>query len=304
MESVHLIYPLFVRPGGGDPEPIPTLPGVFRYSEAGIADAAASAFEKGVPAVLLFGLPRKKTADGREAYSPASAVVHALRSIRRKVPEMILVTDVCLCAYTAHGHCGVLKGSDVDNDRTVEALGRVALAHAEAGADVVAPSAMMDYQVAGIRGALDEEGFTSVAILGYGAKFASGLYGPFREAAESTPAFGDRRSYQLDDRNAREAQREIALTADEGADIVLVKPAQPCLDVLARARARLDVPLAAYQVSGEYAMIKAVAEQGWIRESDAALESLRSIRRAGADFIVTYFAPEVRGWIRNGGAAP
>jgi porphobilinogen synthase len=291
-----MVYPVFVRPGSGTPEPIESLPGIFRDSESTVAKRVSDANQNGVPAILLFGLPKRKTPDGREALTATSAVPRAIHAIRRRSPEAIVLTDVCLCAYTSHGHCGILRGREVDNDRTVDALGRMAVAHAEAGADLVAPSAMMDHQVGGIREALDDAGFSSVGIVGYGAKFASVFYGPFREAAESVPAFGDRRSYQLDDRNARAAQRQIALTVEEGADLVLVKPALPCLDVLATARTRTDVPLAAYQVSGEYAMIRAAARAGWVSERDAALESLRAIRRAGADVIVSYFAPQVQAW--------
>jgi porphobilinogen synthase len=261
-----------------------------------VNQAARRAVAQGIPAVLLFGLSQKKTPEGRGAYQANSVVAQSIRALRKEFADLLILTDVCLCSYTTDGHCGVLRNRDVDNDRTVDLLGRMSLIHAEAGADLVAPSAMMDHQVAGIRAALDTAGFSDVGILSYAAKFASALYGPFRDAADSTPAFGDRRGYQLDDRNARDAQREIELDVAEGADIVMVKPAMPCLDVIARAKASVNVPVAAYQVSGEYAMIKAAAEHGWIDERAAILESLRAIHRAGADLIVTYAALDFSRW--------
>ncbi len=296
-----LIEPIFVRPGGGPAEPIPSLPGVFRRTPADAAVHAAGAVEDGVGAVLLFGLPRRKDPRGREAARPDSAVASAIRAIKARQPGALVITDVCLCAYTTHGHCGILRKGEVDNDATLPALARVAVAHARAGADLVAPSAKMDHQVAAIREALDAAGFADVGVLAYSAKFASAFYGPFREAADSAPAEGDRRGYQLDVRNAREALREIEVDLAEGADLVMVKPALPSLDILARARARFDVPLVAYQVSGEYAMLKAAAARGWLDEGRAARESLAAIRRAGADLIITYYA---RAIAREGTEAP
>jgi porphobilinogen synthase len=284
------ILPLFVRATDGPPEPIPSLPGVARHAPDDAAARAEEAFRWGIRSVLLFGTARGKSPDGREASEPDAAVPRALRAIKARVPDLVAVADVCLCGYTDHGHCGVLRGESVDNDSTLRRLGRVAVTYAEAGADLVAPSAMMDHQVAHLREALDSAGHTETGILAYAAKFASSFYGPFRDAADSAPSFGDRRSYQLDIRNAREAEREVDLDVREGADLVMVKPALPCLDILARVRPRVPVPLVAYQVSGEYAQIKAAAERGWVDERAAVEETLTSIRRAGADLIVTYFA--------------
>ena len=296
----QLVLPIFVREGKGAPQPIPSLPGIERYSVEDAADLAARATDDGIGAVLLFGLPRAKDPKGSEAFSQGGVVPRAVRATKDVCPKAIVVTDVCLCAYTTHGHCGVLRGDSVDNDATLPLLARMAVAHARAGADVVAPSAMMDHQVATLRRALDSAGHEETAILAYAAKFASAFYGPFREAADSAPARGDRRGYQMDVRNAREALQEIATDLDEGADIAMVKPALPALDVLARARARFDSPLAAYQVSGEYAMIKAAAARGWLDERAAIEESIHAIRRAGADLIVTYFAREMARWQREG----
>ena len=290
VELSRLILPVFVKPGGGPPEPIASMPGVLRYSAEGVGKLARELDREGVRAVLLFGLPRRKDARGSEADSPRSAVATALRTFRKVSPEIVRFSDVCLCAYTDHGHCGVLQGRTIDNDASLERLASIARVHAEAGADYVGPSAMMDHQVLALRSALDSDGYADVGILAYAAKFASSFYGPFREAEDSTPSFGNRRSYQMDPRNAREALAEIDQDAEEGADILMVKPALPCLDILARARARVDRPLAAYQVSGEYAMIKAAAERGWLEENAAIRESLTAIHRAGADLIVTYFA--------------
>ncbi len=295
----RLVYPLFVRPTAGGPEPIRSLPGVARLSVAGAVDTVGECLEEGIRSFLLFGLPRRKDLRGSEAWSESSAVARAVRAIKTAHPASIVATDVCLCAYTSHGHCGVVKGDSVANDETLPLLARVAVAHARAGADVVAPSAMMDHQVGTIREALDDAGFSHTAILAYAAKFASAFYGPFREAADSTPEFGDRRGYQMDPRNPREALREIESDLKEGADVAMVKPALPYLDVLARARERFDVPLAAYQVSGEYAMVKAAAERGWVDERAAATESLAAIHRAGADLIVTYYAREFARWARE-----
>lgn len=299
LSARQLVYPIFVRSGGGPPQKIPSLPGVERHSVEGAARLAARAVDEGVGAILFFGLPKHKDPRGSEAWAPDAAVPRAVRATKEIRPEAIVATDVCLCAYTSHGHCGIFRDGSVDNDATLPLLGRMALVHARAGADVVAPSAMMDHQVAALRSALDREGFPDTAILGYSAKYASAHYGPFREASDSAPKSGDRRAYQMDPRNAREALREIALDLEEGADIAMVKPALPCLDILARARARFDVPLAAYQVSGEYSMIKAAAARGWIDERGVALETLGAIRRAGADLIMTYYARQFAAWQRG-----
>ena len=286
----RLVYPVFVRPGGGSPDPIASMPGVVRHGAERLDGLARELEAEGVRGILLFGVPRHKDRTGSEADSPRSAVATALRTFRRVAPGIVRFTDVCLCAYTTHGHCGIVRGRVIDNDATLPRLAAIARAHAEAGADFVAPSGMMDHQVLTLRESLDAAGQSEVGILAYAAKFASTFYGPFREAEDSTPSFGDRRTYQLDPRNAREALRELAQDADEGADVLMVKPALPYLDILARARARFDGPLAAYQVSGEYAMIKAAAARGWLDERAAVDETLTAIRRAGADFIVTYFA--------------
>jgi porphobilinogen synthase len=288
----HLVLPLFVwdRHDLEGPAGLPAL--MRRGVEATVAEAGRS-FSRGVRAVLLFGLPRSKDAEGSEAWNPSGPVPRAIREIKRRFPELTVIADVCLCEYTHHGHCGVLAGNRIDNDETLGRLGRAAVAYAEAGADLVAPSAMMDHQVAAIRTALDDSGQDRVGILAYAAKFSSALYGPFRHAAGSAPAFGDRRSYQMDSRNRREALRELRLDAREGADVLMVKPALPYLDVLTQARAEFDLPLAAFQVSGEYAMIKAAAERGWLDERAAVTETLLAIRRAGADLVITYFAAEL-----------
>jgi porphobilinogen synthase len=295
-DSGRTIYPIFVRPGTAARERLPSMPGLFRYSAEEGARHAGEAFDAGVPAVLLFGQSGRKDPRGREAYSAESAVANCVRTIKRHWPELVVITDVCLCAYTDHGHCGVWVDGAIDNDATLGILEKVGVAHARAGADFVAPSAMMDHQVAHLRAALDRAGFSRVGILGYSAKFASTFYGPFREVEGSTPAEGDRRGYQLDPRNGREALREIELDIAEGADLVMVKPALPSLDVIARARDRYDVPIAAYQVSGEYAMIKAAADRGWLDAKAAAVESLAAIHRAGADVVVTYFALALARW--------
>jgi porphobilinogen synthase len=264
-------------------------------------EEAKSVWGAGVPAVLLFGLPQKKDDTGSEAASPRGAVQQAVRLLKKKLPELMVITDVCLCGYTAHGHCGLLAGHEVDNDTTLEVLGQVAVSHAEAGADMVAPSDMMDGRVGAIREALDERGFEMVPIMSYAVKYASSFYGPFRDAAESAPAFGDRRAYQMDPANSREALREAALDVEEGADILMVKPALPYLDVIAQLAAEFDLPLAAYQVSGEYAMIKAAAANGWLDETAVMLESLLAIKRAGADMILTYFAKQAAGLLGKPG---
>jgi porphobilinogen synthase len=286
----HFILPLFVCEGTAVRRPVSSMPGVFQLSVDEAAREAAAARADGVPAVLLFGLPAAKDSTGSAAFDPHGPVPEAVRAIRHAVPDMVIVTDVCLCEYTSHGHCGLIIDGDIANDATVEQLVKASLAHAEAGADIVAPSDMMDGRVGAIRRALDGRGFDRVAIMAYAAKYCSGFYGPFREAADSTPQFGDRRSHQMDPANADEALREVALDIDEGADIVMVKPAMPYLDVIWRVKERFAYPTAAYQVSGEFAMIKAAAERGWIDEERAMLESLVAIRRAGADLIITYFA--------------
>ncbi|MGI0054226.1 MAG: porphobilinogen synthase [Thermoplasmata archaeon] len=293
VDARHLVYPIFVGPGSGRPTPIASMPGISRIPSAGVPEFARAISRDGVRAVLLFGTPRRKDLRGSEAWAPKNAVHEAIRAFRTEAPEIVVFTDVCLCAYTTHGHCGVVHGGEIANDETLDLLGRIAVAQAEAGAEFVGPSAMMDHQVAAVREALDAAGHSAVGILAYSAKFASGLYGPFREAEDSTPSFGDRRTYQLDPRSAHDALEAFERDAREGADILMVKPAGTSLDLLARARRRVDRPLAAYQVSGEYAMIKAAAERGWIDESTVVAESLTALRRAGADLIVTYFAREI-----------
>ncbi len=299
VELRRLVYPVFVRPGSGSPEPVPSMPGVARHAVAGIPSLGRALESEGIRAVLLFGVGRTKDAEGRDAWAADGLVPQAVRAFKKSAPDLVIATDVCLCAYTSHGHCGVVRDGEVANDPTVERLGRVAVAHAEAGADVVAPSAMMDGQVAGIRRALDTAGHDSTAILAYSSKHASAFYGPFREAEGSAPEFGDRRSYQLDYRNSREALREMELDVREGADLLMVKPALTSLDLLARARHRFSLPLAAYQVSGEYAALKAAAAAGVVEERAAVEETLTAIRRAGADLIVTYFAREVARSVRE-----
>lgn len=289
----QMIYPLFVLPGKGVREPVPSMPGVFRLSVDQLAAEARDCLALGVRSVLLFGLPDKKDGLGSGAYARNGIVQQAIRELKNRAPEMTVVTDVCLCEYTDHGHCGCLAGEEVDNDATLELLAKTALSHAQAGADMVAPSDMMDGRVSEIRTALDEENFHNVPIMSYAVKYASAFYGPFRDAAECAPQFGDRRGYQMDPANSREALREATLDVDEGADILMVKPAIAYLDIIARLHDEFDLPVAAYQVSGEYAMIKAAAERGWIDGERVMAESLIAIRRAGADIILTYFAKEM-----------
>ena len=289
----QMIYPLFVLPGKGVREPVPSMPGVFRLSVDQLAAEARDCVALGVRSVLLFGLPDKKDGLGSGAYAKNGIVQQAIRELKNRAPEMTVVTDVCLCEYTDHGHCGCLAGEEVDNDATLELLAKTALSHAQAGADMVAPSDMMDGRVSEIRTALDEENFHNVPIMSYAVKYASAFYGPFRDAAECAPQFGDRRGYQMDPANSREALREATLDVDEGADILMVKPAIAYLDIIARLHDEFDLPVAAYQVSGEYAMIKAAAERGWIDGERVMAESLIAIRRAGADIILTYFAKEM-----------
>jgi porphobilinogen synthase len=288
-----LVLPLFAVEGRGVREPVASMPGVARLSADQIAEDVKAVADLGIPAIILFGIPAAKDARGSGADDAQGIVQRAVAAAKRAAPELVVITDVCLCEYTDHGHCGLLDGDEVANDPTLARLAATAVSHAQAGADVVAPSDMMDGRVAAIRAALDAAGFASLPILAYAAKYASAFYGPFREAAESTPAFGDRRGYQMDPPNQREALREMALDLDEGADILMVKPALPYLDVLAEARRRFDVPLAAYQVSGEYAMLMAAAERGWLDGPRAMLEALTAIKRAGADFILSYAARDV-----------
>ena len=296
----QLVQPLFVVPGRGVERPVGSMPGIAQLSVDRAAEDCRRLADLGVPAVILFGIPEHKDARGSGATDPDGIIPRALRAIRQAVPGLLLITDVCLCEYTDHGHCGVVRDGDVDNDPTLELLAVEAVAHARAGADVIAPSDMMDGRVGAIRRALDAAGFAHLPIMSYAAKFASAFYGPFREAAESAPQFGDRRSYQMDPANAEEAMREVALDIEEGADIVLVKPALPNLDIVRRVKERFGYPVAAYQVSGEYAMVKAAAARGWLDDARAVAESLTAIRRAGADIVITYFAGDVaRGLARS-----
>jgi porphobilinogen synthase len=288
-----LMYPLFVVHGRGVREPIGSMPGQARLSIDELVKEAKDVAGMGIPAILLFGIPADKDPRGSEAWAEDGIVQQAVRAVKDTVPDLLVVTDLCLCEYTSHGHCGVVEDGTVKNDPTLELLGRIAVSQAEAGSDLVAPSDMMDGRVAAIREALDDASFVETPIMAYSAKYASCFYGPFREAAESTPQFGDRRGYQMDPANVVEALREIALDVDEGADIVMVKPALPYLDVISRAKTEFGLPLAAYSVSGEYAMIKAAGQLGWLDEERAMMEALTSIKRAGADIVITYFARDV-----------
>ena len=293
LSASQLIYPLFVIPGKNIREEIPSMPGVFRISVDQLAREAKECLTLGINAVLLFGLPEKKDAMGSQAHSKSGIIQKAIQELKSKSPNLMVITDVCLCEYTDHGHCGCIIGNEVDNDATIEILAKTALSHAQAGADMVAPSDMMDGRIAEIRGVLDENNFDAVPIMSYAVKYASSFYGPFRDAADCAPRFGDRRSYQMDPANSREALREATLDVDEGADILMVKPAVAYLDIIARLREEFDLPIAAYHVSGEYAMIKAAAAKGWIDGEKVMQETLLSIRRAGADIIITYFAKEM-----------
>jgi porphobilinogen synthase len=288
-----MIYPIFVCPGERVRNEVPSMPGQYNLSVDNAVKIARDAEKAGIAGILLFGIPEQKDELGSDAYDDNGIVQRALRAIRENVRDLLLITDICLCEYTSHGHCGVIKHSDVQNDPTLKLLADSAVSHVRAGADMVAPSDMMDGRVAAIRQALDTEGLTNVPIMAYSAKYASGFYGPFRDAAGSTPKFGDRKSYQMDPPNVREALREIALDIEEGADIVMIKPALPYLDVIARAREEYDLPLAAYQVSGEYAMIEAAARAGWIERERIILEAVTGIKRAGADILITYYAMEL-----------
>ncbi len=294
LDLADFVFPLFVAPS---PLRNAELPALGRFSVDDLPREAEEVLGLGISAVILFGIPEEKDDEASGAYDPDGIVQRALRALRGRYPELALVTDVCLCEYTSHGHCGVIEDSEVANDATLELLARAAVSHAEAGADVVAPSDMMDGRVAALRAALDDAGFPETPIVSYAAKYASAFYGPFREAAESTPAFGDRRGYQMDPANVREALRECELDVAEGADVLMVKPAMPNLDVIRAARERFDLPLAAYNVSGEYAMVKAAAARGWLDERQAALESLTAVKRAGADFVVSYWAKELAAWL-------
>jgi porphobilinogen synthase len=297
LSANDFMYPLFVCHGKNVSEPIGSMPGVYHLSVDNIIKQAENAFKLGVPSVLLFGLPKTKNARASEAYAEKGIVQQAVRAIKQNVPDLVVATDVCVCAYTDHGHCGVLRDGEVDNDPSAELLAKMAVSHAAAGADIVAPSAMMDGQVAAIRYALDDKGFKNTAIMGYSAKYASAFYGPFREAADSAPGKGDRKAYQMDPANAREALLETELDVEEGADIIMVKPALAYLDVLSLMRENFEQPLAAYNVSGEYSMVKAAAAKGWADERAVALEMLTSMRRAGADIIISYWAADAARWL-------
>jgi porphobilinogen synthase len=296
----HLVLPLFVTHGTDRREPIESMPGIERLTISHLAEEAGEVVSLGIPAVLLFGIPAHKDEAASGAHDPEGIVQLAVRALKQAQPDLVVITDVCLCEYMSHGHCGVIRDDgDVDNDVTLELLAKTALSHAEAGADAVAPSDMMDGRVAAIRTQLDSEGHSGLPIVAYSAKFASAFYGPFREAADSAPAFGDRRSYQMDPANGREAVREAVIDVEEGADVVMVKPALPYLDVIARVRDAVDVPVAAYNVSGEYSALKAAARAGWLDERAAVLESLTAIRRAGADIVITYHAKEAAEWLQT-----
>jgi porphobilinogen synthase len=300
LEPNNLIYPVFVGPGKDRAQPVSSMPGVAQLSVDRAAKECAEVGSLGIPAVILFGIPEEKDAVGSEAYADNGVVQQAIRAVKEKVPEMVVITDVCLCEYTDHGHCGVINNGDVDNDSTLDLLAKEALSHARAGADIIAPSDMMDGRVGAIRKALDANGFAQTPIMAYAAKYASGFYGPFREAAESTPQFGDRRSYQMDPANSDEALREVEMDIREGADIVMVKPAMAYLDIIYRVKQKFGYPVAAYNVSGEYSMIKAAGQNGWIDEPRIMMEVLLAIRRAGADMILTYFAKDAAKLLHKG----
>ncbi len=289
----ELVYPLFAVPGKDVKKPIGSMPGQFQMSVDHIAKEAREAYALGIPALLLFGIPAKKDEQGTGAFAKDGIVQQAVKRVKNEVPDMLVITDVCLCEYTSHGHCGIIEKGEVLNDATLEVLAETALSQVKAGADMVAPSAMMDGQIAAIREILDENALENIPIMAYSAKYASSFYGPFREAAESAPQFGDRKAYQMDPANSDEAIREISLDVNEGADIIMVKPALPYLDIICRAKQEFDLPLAAYNVSGEYSMIKAAAKLGWLDEEKAMLESVTAIRRAGADILITYWAKDL-----------
>jgi porphobilinogen synthase len=295
----QLIYPLFIAEDLDKPREISAMPGIMQWPLEYLGREAERISNLGIPAVLLFGIPSEKDEVGSQAYATEGIIQQAISRLKAEVPDLLVMTDVCLCEYTSHGHCGVIHNGNVQNDESLELLARMALSHVQAGADLVAPSDMMDGRVGAIRRTLDEHGYSSTPIMAYSAKYASGFYGPFREAAGSTPQFGDRRSYQMDPSNVREALREVDLDIAEGADIVMVKPAMAYLDVIRQVRDHCDLPIAAYNVSGEFSMIKAAAQQGWIDEKRIAMEVLTGIRRAGADMIITYFAPNVAEWLKE-----
>lgn len=297
LEAKDFIYPLFVTETSDSPQPVSSMPGVYQHPLDSLLREVDRARRLGVNAMLLFGIPSHKDAEGTQAYAREGVVQRAVSEIKDRYPDALVITDVCLCEYTDHGHCGVLRGEDVDNDSSLELLSRTALSHVLAGADIVAPSNMMDGTVGAIRGLLDSEGYTQVPVMAYAAKYASSFYGPFREAAESAPSFGDRRSYQMYPGNAREALREVALDVQEGADVVMVKPALPYLDIIRQVKDAFTLPVAAYNVSGEYAMLKAAAQNGWLDERQAVTEVLTSIKRAGADLILTYHALDMARWL-------
>jgi len=295
----QLIYPLFIAEGLHEPHEVASMPGIMQWPLEYVGREAERISRLGIPAVLLFGLPNEKDEVGSQAYASEGIIQQSIRRLKAETPDLLVITDVCLCEYTSHGHCGVIHNGNVQNDESLQLLAQMALSHVEAGADLVAPSDMMDGRVGAIRHILDEHGFKQTPIMAYSAKYASGFYGPFREAAGSAPQFGDRRSYQMDPANVREALREVDLDIAEGADIVMVKPAMAYMDVIRRVREHCDLPLAAYNVSGEFAMIKAAARNGWIDERRITLEVLTGIRRAGADMIITYFAPDVAEWLKE-----
>jgi porphobilinogen synthase len=297
LSARHLVQPMFVVAGEDVREDVPSMPGIERFSISELVAEATELQAAGIGAVILFGIPATKDEAGSGAYDSEGVVQMAVRALMRAHPELVVITDVCLCEYTSHGHCGVVRDGEVDNDITIELLAKTAISHADAGADVVAPSDMMDGRIGAIRSQLDEEGHPNVAIIAYSAKYASAFYGPFRDAAESTPEFGDRRGYQMDPANALEGVREAKLDLEEGADVVMVKPAVPNLDVVRRVKDDTGAPVAAFHVSGEYSMLKAAARNGWIDERQAALETLTSIRRAGADLIFTYYAKDAAAWL-------
>ncbi len=299
LQAGDFVYPLFVVPGDNLEEEIGSMPGVCHYSPDKAMVVAREAYELGIPAVLVFGLPAYKDEQGSSAWDDASPVQEAVRRIKAALPELTVITDVCLCQYTSHGHCGHLVGQTVDNDSTLELLAKTAVSHARAGADMVAPSDMMDGRVLAIRQALDQQGYTDVSIMSYAVKYASAFYGPFRDAADSAPQTGDRKSYQMDPANAREALREAALDVEEGADILMVKPALVYLDIVRQVKDNFDLPVAAYNVSGEYAMVKAAAANGWVDERRIVLETLLSMKRSGADIIITYHALDAARWLRE-----
>jgi porphobilinogen synthase len=299
LETSNLVYPLFVVPGNQVRKEISSMPGVFHLSPDMAVKEAAEAFALGIPAVIIFGLPEYKDAQGSSAWDMNSPVQKAMGLIKAALPEMVVIGDVCMCEYTSHGHCGLLRGHDVDNDGTLELLARVAVSQAQAGANIIAPSDMMDGRVLAIRNALNENGYGNVAIMSYAVKYASAYYGPFRDAADSAPQFGDRKSYQMDPANSREAMREVELDIAEGADIIMVKPALAYLDVVRQVRDNFDYPLAVYNVSGEYSMVKAAAAQGWIDEKRTVMETLLSMKRAGADIIITYHGMDAARWLKE-----